>query len=283
MTVRIVTDSTCDLPAEVISRLQICLLPIYIHIGNRDFLDGIDISREEFYRNLPNYPEHPATAVPSPAKFHAIYNELVEEGASEVLSIHISSTLSGIADVARTAAKEISSAVVTVFDFRQLSLGTGFLVQTAAELAMRGLKVKEILPILNDQIKRTYVAAGLDTLKYLRRSGRMHVAIATIGELIHIKPILMMYDGVSKVERVRTNQKAIARLADLLRSHAPYEKVAFLYSGETAPINALINQARDLLGGLNPIQEIINPVLGAHIGPNVAGFACVTAKSAKGS
>jgi DegV family protein with EDD domain len=275
MTVRILTDSTCDLPADVVNKLGIYVLPVYIHVGNRDYLDGIDISREEFYEKLPTFPEHPRTAVPSPAKFRALYDALADEGATEVLSIHISATLSGILSVAQAAAQETTSTSVTVLDSRQLSLGTGFLVQTAAELALLGRSVSEILPVLEEQIKRTYVAAGLDTLTYLRRSGRMNAAISTIGELMQIKPILKMYDGVSSVERVRTRQKAIARLVEKIKSYDPFEKIAFLHSNALEAVLALKEEVRELLPDRETWVGMINPVLGAHLGPGVIGFACI--------
>ncbi len=278
MTVRILTDSTCDLPAEVINRLGIYVLPLYIHIGNRDFLDGIDISRDEFYKNLPSYPIHPTTAVPSPAKFALMYDALAGEGATEILSIHISSSLSAIPNVAQTAAKETTSVPVTVLDSRQLSLGTGFLVQTAAELAKLGKSVAEILPILEDQIKRTYVAAGLDTLKFLRRSGRMNRVISTIGELIQLKPILKMDDGVSGVERVRTRQKAVARMVEMIKSHSPFEKIAFLHSTAIDSMQRLKEEVKQYLPKGDIYMETINPVIGAHIGPGVVGFASVSSK-----
>jgi DegV family protein with EDD domain len=276
MTVRIITDSTCDLPAEIVSRLGICVLPLYIHVGNRDYLDGIDMTRADFYEKLPTFTHHPTTAVPSLLKFHAIYDMLADEGASEVLSIHISRTLSSIVDVAQTAAAETTSVPVTVFDSRQLSLGTGFLVQTAAELALEGCSVVEILAVLNDQIKRTHVWAVLDTLQYLRRSGRMNGVISNLGEILQIKPILKMYDGVSGVERVRTRSKAIARLLDKLRAHGPYKKLAFLHSGALEEAQAMQDEVREFLPPGETWFEVINPVLGAHIGPGVVGFAGVS-------
>lgn len=279
MAVRILTDSTCDLPGETVQRLGICVLPVYIHTGNHDYLDGIDITREEFYQKLPGFAEHPTTAVPSPGKFRSLYDSLADEGASEVLSIHISSSLSGLLGVAQIAASETTSTAVTVFDSRQLSLGTGFLVQTAAEMAQQGCPVSEILPALEDQIKRSYVAAGLDTLKYLRRSGRMNGAISTIGELMQIKPILKMHDGVSGVERVRTHQKLIARLVEKLKSFAPLDKLAFLHSGALESVMALKNEVREMLPSREVYIGMINPVLGAHLGPGVVGFACVQART----
>jgi DegV family protein with EDD domain len=276
MTVRIITDSTCDLPAKIIVEYGISVVPLYIQAGNQQYLDGIDITREEFYQRLPTFPENPTTAVPSSLKFHALYDALADEGASEVLSIHISSTLSAIANVARTAAAETTSVPVTVLDSRQLSLGTGFLVQTAAELAQAGKSVREILVALENQIKRTHVWAVLDTLKYLRRSGRMNPVISTIGELIQIKPILKMYDGISGVERVRTRKNALARLRQMLHTYSPFEKLAFLHSNAMEQVQLLKNEVQDLLPDVDTWIEVINPVLGTHIGPGVVGFACVT-------
>lgn len=276
MTTRIVTDSTCDLPAAVISELGITVLPLYIHIGNRDYLDGIELTREEFYTKLPTFTQAPTTAVPSQQKFRAMYDFLAKEGADEVLSIHISSTLSGVMSVAETAARETTTVPVTTFDSRQLSLGTGFLVQTAAEMARAGSKVKEILIALENQIKRTYVWAALDTLEFLRRSGRMNRVISTFGELLQIKPILKMYDGVSGAERMRTRKNAIRRLVVRLQAHAPYEKLAFLHSDALEQALALKEEVRALLPQQETWIEMINPVLGAHIGPGVVGFVGIS-------
>lgn len=278
MSVRIVTDSTCDLPSDVVSQLGIQVIPFYIRVGNRDYLDGIDMSREEFYKGLPDFSEYPTTAVPSPQKFHAIYDALADEGASEVLSIHISSTLSAAVNVASTAAEETSSVPVTILDSGSLSLGTGFLVQTAAELAKMGLTVKEILPRLEDQIKRTQVWALLDTLKYLRRSGRMNRVVSVIGEIMHIKPILKMHDGASEAEKVRTRRNGFNRLIMMLKEFTPFEKIAFLHSSALEEAKALQTLVKELIPNQETWFETINPVLGAHIGTGVVGFACVTKK-----
>jgi len=276
MTTRIITDSTCDLPAEVISELGIRVIPLHIHVGNEDYLDGIDITRDQFYAKLPTFREQPTTAVPSLHKFRAMFDSMAEEGADEVLSIHISETLSAIVNVAKTAAKETKSVAVTVLDSRQLSLGTGFLVHTAAELARAGRTIKEILPVLENQIKRTHVWAALDTLEFLRRSGRMNRVVSTIGEILQLKPILRMYDGVSGVERVRTQKKAIMKLVEMLQKYAPFEKIAFLHSGALEQAKFLQAELKNLLPNTEIWFEVINPVLGAHIGPGVVGFACVS-------
>ena len=276
MSVRIVTDSTCDLPADTISSLGIQVLPLYIRVGDKDFLDGIDLTREDFYKNLPGYKDYPTTAVPSPQKFHAIYDSLAEQGASEVLSIHIATSLSATFNVAKTAANETTSVPVTVVDSRQLSMGTGFLVQTAGELARAGLTVKEILPKLEDQIKRTHVWALVDSLTYLRRSGRMNAVMSTIGELLQIKPILTMHDGVSKAEKVRTRKNGLARMIARINELAPFEKIAFLHSNALQDARDLKASVQSLLPDQVTSFQVINPILGAHIGTGVVGFACVT-------
>ncbi len=276
MSVRIVTDSTCDLPASTVSDLGIQVLPLYIRIGDKDYLDGIDLMREDFYKALPGYKTYPTTAVPSPQKFRALYDSLADQGASEVLSIHISASLSATVNVAKAAAAETTSVPVSVVDSRQLSMGTGFLVQTAAELARAGHSVSEILPKLQDQIKRTHVWALVDSLTYLRRSGRMSAVMSTIGELLQIKPILTMHDGVSKAERVRTRKNGLARLIARINELAPFEQIAFLHSNALQDAMDLKTAVQALLPHPDTAFEIINPILGAHIGTGVVGFACVT-------
>jgi DegV family protein with EDD domain len=275
MSVRIVTDSTCDLPDKVVQELGITVIPIHIHSEGKDLRDGIDLSREDFYRRLPILSAHPTTAVPSADTFANVYQALASDGATEVLSIHISQTLSGITNVASVAASEFTSLPVKVFDSGQLSLGTGFLAQTAAKLALAGKTLKEILPELENQARRTYVAAGLDTLKYLHLSGRMHVALSTIGEIIQLKPILWMRQGVSSVERVRTKKKAIARLVEMMQKNSPLEQIAILHSGMNDAVHELVDQANQIFDGDIWI-DYLNPVIGTHIGPGVVGFACVS-------
>ena len=181
-------------------------------------------------------------------------------------------------DMARTAAKDTVSAVIRVIDGRQLSLGTGFLVETAAKMAKAGKDVEEILHVLNDQIKRTHVFAALDTLEFLKRSGRMNRFMSSLGSLLQIKPILYMNDGVTKTEKVRTREKALRRVVEMLESLGKVEKIAIVHTH--APAEKL-KQLRELAAGLLPSASImvedITPVIGAHIGPGAVGFAVITA------
>lgn len=279
MTIRIVTDSTCDLPDPSIQKFGISVVPLYINVGKQGWLDGIDITREEFYRYLPSFPEHPTTAVPSPQKFRAIYDALAEEGATQILSIHISSGLSGVVDVARIAAQETKAIPVTVIDSQQLSLGTGFLVEKAAKMAMAGESLEDILAAIHSQIQRSRVFAALDTLEFLRRSGRMNRFMSKLGAMLQIKPILTMIQGLPDTERVRTRERAMKRLIDILRDIGVPERIAILHSNAPERVAEL----KALAAALLPTDEIIvaniTPVIGVHIGPGAYGFAVVTAEN----
>ena len=278
MTIRIVRDSTCDLPASIITKYGIHVVPLYINTGRQGYLDGVDITREEFYTRLPDFPEHPTTAVPSIGRFTAAYNTLADEGAAEILSIHISASLSGVMDVARVAADSMENVHVTVIDSHQLSLGTGFLVQTAAELVAAGKSVPEIMSALRSQIERTHVFAALDTLEFLKRSGRMNKYVANFASLLQIKPILTMYDGKPGTERVRTRDRAIKRVLEMLDSFGRLEKIAIVHTHATLDrLNDFKKIAAAHLPKVDILIEDITPVIGAHIGPDAIGFAVVTA------
>lgn len=276
MPIKVITDSTCDLPESVIAEYDITVMPLYINIGSRGYLDGVELSREEFYRQLPTYATHPTTAAPSPEVLRQQYEQLAEKGASQVLSIHISSSLSATSNVAHLAARECKRVPVTVFDSRQLSLGTGFLVETAAKAAAEGRSMEEIIGLLNEQISRTHVFALLDTLEFLRRSGRMNGVVAGLATWLKIKPLLKMYDGNASSERIRTTKRAIQRLIRLLHDASPLEKVALLHTDAPDKADALRQQVQHLLPKGDIPTVNITPVIGAHIGPGAVGFACIS-------
>lgn len=278
MKIRIVTDSTCDLPGDVVSRHNISIIPLHINQGGNSFLDGIELTREEFYSRLPDYDPSPTTSTPSPETFRLKYEQLADEGAQSILSIHISESLSATINSARMAAEQFKRIPVTVLDSTQLSLGLGFIVEKAAEMAEVESKMEEILESLHELMKRTYVFASLKTLEYLRRSGRMHFALARLGDILQIKPLLHMSQGKPTAHRTRTQSRATERLFEWLKEYTPYEKLAIVHAGVQAEAEAMRQRARDFLpDGDIPIVQI-TPVLGAHLGIGALGFACVSSK-----
>jgi DegV family protein with EDD domain len=279
MTIRIVTDSTCDLPDSAVAQYGIRVVPLYLNFGHESFLDGVDLSRQEFYRRLLECTVAVSTAAPAPDLFRRAYQELAEEGATQVLSIHVSEGLSSILGVARLAAQETKAVPVQVFDSRQLSLGTGWLVETAAQLASEGRPLSEILEALKEQIRRSHVVAALDTLEYLRRGGRMNGIVAGLGSILQIKPVLRMYDGRPSSERVRTRGKAMQRLAEIVEEIAPLERAAIVHANAEERARAFGEHVRELLPeGETPVIDI-TPVIGAHVGPGTVGLACLQARA----
>lgn len=231
MKISIVTDSTCDLPAEIVNQQAITVIPLTINVGDKSFLDGVDITRDEFYDQLPTFDLFPKTAAPGPEVFQRAYQRLADEGADAIISLHISETLSATINSARIAAQQFTHIPVTVLDSTQLSLGMGFLVEKSAQLARAEKTVDEILSALKDAMSRAYVFASLNTLEYLRRSGRMNAALAKFGEILQLKPLLHMHMGNAAAHRTRTRSKSMAQLFSWLREYAPYEKLAIVHAG----------------------------------------------------
>jgi DegV family protein with EDD domain len=280
MTIRIVTDSTCDLPEGIVAEYGIAVVPLYINLGTQSYLDGVELSREEFYKQLPHHDPPPTTAIPGPQRLLQVYEELAAEGATEILSVHISASLSGVVNTARLAAQEMTSVPVTVLDSGTLSMGTGFLVWTAARAAAEGRPMDDIVALVEEQGSRTHVFAALDTLEFLRRSGRMNRVLATLGSWLQMKPLLKMHNGDPTAERVRTTEHATERLISLLSDMVPLEKVALVHTHALDRAEELRQRAQHLLPEGELLSVDITPVFGVHLGPGAAGFACVTAREA---
>lgn len=276
MDIRIVTDSTCDLPGSVVQQLGITVVPLYINIGDLGYLDGLEISRKEFYSNLPSYPFHPTTGTPGPDSFREAFHWLADQGASEIISIHISEKLSATINVARSAALEYTRIPVTVIDSGQLSIGTGFQVELAARLALEGKSREEIIQAVSDLRSRTFVTAGLNTLEFLRRSGRMNRFMTGLGSLLHIKPILTMLNGQPGSDQVRTVQRAEKRLIKLLEERIPIERFALLHTHAHDKAEEFKHKIRHLLPKGEIFSLDITPVIGVHIGPGAVGYAIVS-------
>jgi DegV family protein with EDD domain len=278
MTIKIVTDSTCDLPPNVIEKYDITVVPAYINFSDGSYLDGVDITRKEFYEKLPNYETPPTTSAPAIGTFAKAYQKLLANGASHIISIHISSALSGIYNVAVLAAESMENLVVKTFDPGNLSLGTGLVVEAAAKMAEAGKSIEEILSKLKEIAERTYTFAALDTLKFLQRSGRISRLKAGFGSLLQIKPILRMNAGKVSMDAARTSKGAFNHLLATLKSLGPLESIALVHTNAPERAEQLREQAKSIIDKVIDAYSMeVTPVIGSHIGPGAVGFVIVTA------
>jgi DegV family protein with EDD domain len=284
MPLRVVTDSNCDLPPDVIREYGITVVPLYINIGTDSYLDGVDMSRKDFYEGLPDFANHPTTSVPGPGMFVDAYDRLAAEGATEILCIHISMTLSAVANSARLAMEELQTdplrehkPLIEIIDSGNLTLGTGLLVLTAAQAAQEGKSMQEIAARLDDQLSRTYCFAALDTLEFLRRSGRLTRFQSSLGSMLQVKPILKMHASEMAMERVRTRSKSVGRVIELVEDLGSLEDLAVVHTHDLERAKALREQAKHLFpDGTSAMFAEVTPVIGAHIGPGAVGFVAIT-------
>ncbi|HJR79367.1 MAG TPA: DegV family protein [Anaerolineales bacterium] len=276
MKLGIVTDSTSDLPQYWIEQYELEVVPSILVIDGKEYADGIGISREEFYRNLPSLQTQPTTAAPSIGDFSSRYESLLARGCDHILSIHAAATLTSILDIARQAANDFPNRVICV-DSTSLSLGLGFQVLAASEAAAMGLQTA--LAEVESTRKRLHVSAALDTMENLRRSGRVPGAVAMLGSLLNIKPLIELTNGeVKAIGAVRTTKQANERMLNFLLEGGALERLAILHTGAESRarefLNVLMQKAsqsvpRDIL------MVNVTPVIGTHVGPNGLGFAAV--------
>ena len=278
MSIKIVTDSTCDLPESVVVENGITVIPCYINMNGRSYLDGVELSRQVFYESLPGLSSVPTTSAPGLGTFVQVYKQLVAEGASGIISVHISASLSNVSNVASLAAQQISAVPVMVFDSGQLTLGTGLLALAAAKAAASGSSMEEIVALLKGMALRVYTFAALDTLEYLRRGGRISGLQNRLGTLLQIKPLLKMHDGKIAFERARTYGKSIRRLISFVSDLGPLEQLSLVHTHAPHKVEGLRQQAQHLFPpGKAPLCVEVTPAIGAHTGPGAVGFICVTA------
>lgn len=278
MKISIVTDSTADLPHEVVQQHNIQVVPLYINIGEESYLDGVDMTREQFYLGLPGFKKHPTTAVPGIDAFLDAFNRAIASGADAIISLHIAKALSNTVDVARLAAERIKAIPVHVLDTGNLSLGVGLLAHRAALMAEAGEKLKNILAEISDKAKRTFTFAVLSTLEFLRRSGRLSNLQFGLGSLLILKPIIKMNNGATELERTRTINGSNQRLLQLVEEKGKLEELAFVHTHAPEKLEKLkIDAAHLIPPNQIPLVGEVTPVIGAHIGPGAVGFSLIQA------
>lgn len=276
MKLGIVTDSTCDLPVFLVEQHELEVVPCVLVMNGREYVDGKDITREEFYRQLPSLKAQPTTAAPSIGDFTNRYDSLLSRGCDHILSIHAAGTLTSILNIARQAASELPRRV-TCIDSTSLSLGLGFQVLAAAEAAELGLPAA--LNAIESTRNRLHVFAALDTVEYLKRSGRVPAAVAMLGGLLRIKPLVELTNGeVNVVSAVRTTIQANERMSNFLLQRGSLERLALLHTDAEARAREFLNELMQKASQSVPrdiLMVNVTTVIGTHVGPNGLGFAAV--------
>jgi len=274
MTIHIVTDSTSDIPQEVLKTLPISVVPLYITLNGENYQDNINLTREKFYKDLPDSNPYPTTATPSPEQFVQVFDQAVDDGASAIISIHVSKTLSATCESAESAAKAYSRVPVHVVDSGNLSMAEGLVVISAAHAAKEGQSFEEVLSVVESTIPRTHAYAKLDTIDYLLRGGRMSSIQHSIVSILGIKPILKMNNHVSRMEIARTKQKAFERVLKTAIKVVPIaDVIGITHANVPDQVEELLQQLGQAYPDMAaPLVSEVTPALGVHVGP---GGLCI--------
>lgn len=271
--VAIVTDSASDLPAERAAQAGVTVVPLYVYFGDREFKAGVDLSYEDFWRELtaPGAP-FPKTAAAPPGAFKDAFDKLFAQGYDEIVCINVGSKLSATMNSAKIAAGMLPDRRIQVFDTESATLGEGVLVLLAAQRAKEGWSGDKIVAELEKRKGTLSLYLALDTLEYLKRGGRISPARAAIGNVLSVKPIITIVDGVVETaDRPRTRGKARARVLELLNASKP-EMIAVIH-GQAEDIDGFADELAKATGF--PRAQIgiylIGPSVGPHTGPGVYG------------
>ena len=277
MPVRIITDSTADIPPQLAAEFGIRVMPLYVHFGNEVFRDGIDLKPDEFYPRLVANKTLPTTSTVAPVEFARICDELSKE-TDEILAITISSKLSATYDVAlqgRDLRKD-KKCRVEVLDSKLFSMALGLVVIGAAGQAREGASLDDVVKSAKGLYSRMHVRMTFDTLEYVRKGGRIGAAEAFMGRTLDVKPILTLKDGMATpVVRRRTRAKAIEYLRKFAASFDNIAELAVAYTTTPEDAEGLVNDLDDVFPKERVYLSVIGPVLGTHLGPGALGIAVV--------
>jgi DegV family protein with EDD domain len=274
MVIKIVTDSTADLPQALADELGITIIPLYVLFGNKTYRDRVDISEVEFYEKLLNSHVHPTTSQPSPQDFEDVYRQL-SKNADGIISVHISSKLSGTCNSALRG-KELAAikCPIKVIDSEMVSMGLGLIAIEAAAIASSDDGFEQVVEKTKQLISKTHVWALFDTLKYLAMGGRIGKSKAFLGSLLNIKPILSVKDGeMMPAIQARSREKGKALLYDFARKFTSIEDLAVMYTTTLDEAQALANHLGTIFKRDHIKISRLGPALGVHAGPGALAVA----------
>jgi DegV family protein with EDD domain len=278
--VRIATDSTADIPASVVSELEIAVVPVQIIWGQKVYQDGVDLSPLVFYERLARYSELPRTSQPPVSRFVETYRHLLEAGeGATVVSIHLAGNLSGTLNAAWAAAQTLPEpSRVEVIDSGQVSMGIGWAVIEAAKLAQAGATQGEISRAVRAMLPRLRTLAMIDTLGNLYKGGRISQVTAALGTALRIKPLIDIQSGhVEIVAKARTRSRALKRLESMVRGWGPLAEVVVLHTGARKLAEDLAALLWDLIPDRQIAVEPAGSALATHLGLGAVGVCALAA------
>jgi DegV family protein with EDD domain len=276
--VALITDSTCDIPAEWIRKHEITVVPLTIAFGNQQYLDGVDLSAEEFYGRLGKGGPHPTTSQPTPKAFIEAYRRAAARGAEQILVITLSSAMSGTMESARQAAQEFDLPV-HVLDGKNNSMGLGWQVMAAARARdLQGCALEEMVRAAEQVQKNMVYYISLDTIEYLSKGGRISEAVKFLDSFIHIKPLICVRPetgtvGASKPARTRSSaleglyREFFRHMDSTRRMH-----ITVLHNAALPEAEALAERIRSQYTPEELFISIVSPVLGVHTGPRAVAL-----------
>ena len=279
MPIKVITDSTSDLPNDLADSLGITIVPTNVIFGEEQFQDRVDLSPAEFYERLVESPVHPTTSAPSIGQFVEAY-ESVGDDADGIVSIHVSAKLSATYNAAVQATEQVNlDCPIEVIDSEQASSGLGLAIVAAARSAAGGADFETVLGIARSANDRSRCIALFDTLEFLQRGGRIGKAQALVGSILRIKPMIVVRDGeVQPLGKARTYAKGMAQIEQNIRDFGPAEELCVTYTTDEDMARKLGESMSDLLPeGTDPIIAPMGPSVGAHVGPGAIGIASLRA------
>lgn len=276
--VHIVTDSSCDLPDDLIAEMNIKIVPLKIRFGDTEFVDRVELTTDQFWEKCQISDELPSTAAPSPGAFVEEFQNAAREGATGVVAIILSGELSATIEAAQQAAQLVRDEIeVRVIDSRTVTLGLGSVVIGAAAAANSGASIEEVTAIATDSINRTQVHAALDTLENLRKGGRIGAAGSLLGSMLSIKPIIEVRNGVVEpAGKQRTRGKALSYLVGVVEQNADQIDQIFVTHAACDDVDSFLEQVRSVVN-VEVLVGQVGPVVGAHAGIGTIGVAFQTA------
>ncbi len=275
--IRVVTDSACDLSAELAAERGVTIVPLFIRFGEEEFVDGSALSTDDFWARCAASPALPETAAPSPGAFQLAFEAAADDGYDGVLCLSLSAGVSATYQAAVTAAKAVADRIpVRAVDSRSMTMGLGLMALDVAELAAGGATLDELAARAEVLIPRTAVFGAVNTLEHLEKGGRIGGARALLGSLLSIKPVVTLADGVVAEEsKQRTRSRSLRYLADKVRDSPPLSRLAVCNGAATD-----IDQFLQMLEGVDTVHPLVltdlGPVVGTHTGPGTIGVCMVT-------